>query len=300
MSATAGFADAGTAALPERTLWQVISQRFDPMALLALPGLAYMLLVFAGPLLVLLVTSFQGPAGFSIDGYSRILSDPYYYGVIWNSLRLGLGTTLLALILGYPAAFALARAKGYAQVLLFVLIFLPLTVSIIVKTFGLTLLFRRDGPINWVLLELGFIETPIRMVFTEFSLFLGMVNVFLPFTILPIYAVVRMIDGRLSDAARSLGASPFYSFTRVTLPLSLPGVIAGVSITFSIAVSAYVTPGLLIGDRFMTMSMVMSKSFLNLRDFQLGSSMAVLLLLIAIVVIVASAMLSRRFSHREG
>src|SRR5690606_27534086 len=143
------------------------------------------------------------------------------------------GTTLLALILGYPAAFALARAKGYAQVLLFVLIFLPLTVSIIVKTFGLTLLFRRDGPFNWLLLQLGLIEAPIRMVFTEFSLFLGMVNVFLPFTILPIYAVVRMIDGRLRDAATSLGASPFYSFTRVTLPLSLPGVIAGVSITFS-------------------------------------------------------------------
>lgn len=271
----------------------------EPMAALALPGVGYMLVVFAGPLLVLLVASLYGPDGLSVDGYRRILGDPYYHGVIWNSVKLGLGTTVLALILGYPAAFALARAKGYVQVLLFTLIFLPLTVSIIVKTFGLTLLFRRDGLINWGLQGLGITDGPIRLVFTEFSLFVGMVNVFLPFMILPIYSVVRMIDARLVDAAACLGAGPAYRFNHVILPLSLPGIIAGVSLTFSLAVSAYVTPSLLIGDRFMTMSRIMAKSYLNLRDFQLGSSMAVLLLGIAIVVILASAWLSERFSHRE-
>jgi putative spermidine/putrescine transport system permease protein len=269
------------------------------MAALAVPGVGYMLVVFAAPLLLLLVSSLYGPDGLGLDGYRRILGDPYYHGVIWNSVRLGLGTTLIALVLGYPAAFALARAKGYVQVLLFTLIFLPLTVSIIVKTFGLTLLFRRDGPVNWALMGLGFTDAPIRLVFTEFSLFVGMVNVFLPFMILPIYSVVRMIDTRLTDAAACLGASPVYRFTHVVLPLSLPGIIAGVSLTFSLAVAAYVTPSLLIGDRFMTMSRVMAKSYLNLRDFQLGSSMAVLLLLIAIVVILASAWLSQRFSYRE-
>lgn len=273
--------------------------KVEPMAALAVPGVGYMLVVFAAPLLVLLVSSLYGPDGLGFDGYRRILGDPYYHGVIWNSVRLGLGTTLIALVLGYPAAFALARARGYVQVLLFTLIFLPLTVSIIVKTFGLTLLFRRDGPVNWALMGLGFTDAPIRLVFTEFSLFVGMVNVFLPFMILPIYSVVRMIDGRLTDAAACLGASPVYRFTHVVLPLSLPGIIAGVSLTFSLAVAAYVTPSLLIGDRFMTMSRVMAKSYLNLRDFQLGSSMAVLLLLIAIAVILASAWLSQRFSYRE-
>lgn len=271
----------------------------DPLAALAVPGLGYMLLVFAGPLLFLLVSSLIGPEGIGFAGYTRILGDPYYYSVIWNSVRLGLGTTLIALLLGYPAAFALARAQGYVQVLLFTLVFLPLTVSIIVKTFGLTLLFRRDGLINWALQGLGLTDGPIRLVFTEFSLFVGMVNVFLPFMILPIYSVVRMLDMRLVDAAACLGASPTYRFLHVILPLSLPGMIAGVSLTFALAVSAYVTPSLLIGDRFMTMSRVMAKSFLNLRDFQLGSSMAVLLLLIAITVILIASWLSCRVRLRE-
>lgn len=270
------------------------------MAALALPGVGYMAVVFALPLLALLVASLQAPDGsWSLDGYRRILGDAYYRNVIVNSLQLGVVTTLVSLVVGYPAAFALARAKGYLQVLLFVLIFLPLTVSIIVKTFGLTLLFRRDGLINWTLINLGLIDAPIRLVFTEFSLFLGMVNVFLPFMILPIYSVVRMIDGRYADAAACLGAGPIYRFVHIILPLSLPGVIAGVSIVFSLGVAAYVTPSLLIGDRYMTMSMVMAKAFLNLRDFQLGSSMAVLMLSIAVSVVLGSAWLSQRVVYRE-
>jgi putative spermidine/putrescine transport system permease protein len=269
-------------------------RRADPLALLALPGVAFLGVIFLLPLGLLLWSSIRGPGGFTLAGYVRLLGDGYYRGVIAASLQLGLVTTLGALLLGYPAAFALARARGTAQVVLFALVFLPLTVSIIVKSFGWGIVLRRDGILNWLLLNLGLVERPVRMIFTEGALYAGMINVFLPFMVLPIYAVVRMLDPRLPDAAATLGASPWFRFTRVTLPLSLPGVVAGVSLVFSLAVSAYVTPSLLMGDRYMTMSMVMAKAYLNLRDWQLGGAMAAVLLAVAAAVVVGASALQRR------
>lgn len=275
-------------------------RKLDPLAFLALPGLIFMALVFLGPLLLMLWSSIYGAEGFTVSGYARVLGDDYYIKVIGQTLQLALITTVGALILGYPAAFALARAKGWRQVVLFALVFLPLTVSIIVKSFGWGIVLRRDGILNWLMLNLGLIERPIRMIFTEFALYAGMINVFLPFMVLPIYSVVRMMDPRLPDAAATLGASPWFRFTRVTLPLSLPGVVAGVSIVFSLAVAAYVTPSLLMGDRYMTMSMVMAKAFLNLRDWQLGAAMAAVLLTLAVVVVIGAAILQRRLGTAKG
>jgi len=275
-------------------------RKLDPLAFLALPGIIFMALVFLGPLLLMLWSSIRGAEGFTLSGYARVLGDDYYIKVIGQTLQLALITTAGALILGYPAAFALARAKGWRQVVLFALVFLPLTVSIIVKSFGWGIVLRRDGILNWLMLNLGLIERPIRMIFTEFALYAGMINVFLPFMVLPIYSVVRMMDPRLPDAAATLGASPWFRFTRVTLPLSLPGVVAGVSIVFSLAVAAYVTPSLLMGDRYMTMSMVMAKAFLNLRDWQLGAAMAAVLLTLAVVVVIGAAILQRRLGTAKG
>lgn len=275
-------------------------RKLDPLAFLALPGLIFMALVFLGPLLLMLWSSIYGAEGFTVSGYARVLGDDYYIKVIGQTLQLALITTTGALILGYPAAFALARAKGWRQVVLFALVFLPLTVSIIVKSFGWGIVLRRDGILNWLMLNLGLIERPIRMIFTEFALYAGMINVFLPFMVLPIYSVVRMMDPRLPDAAATLGASPWFRFTRVTLPLSLPGVVAGVSIVFSLAVAAYVTPSLLMGDRYMTMSMVMAKAFLNLRDWQLGAAMAAVLMTLAVVVVIGAAILQRRLGTAKG
>jgi putative spermidine/putrescine transport system permease protein len=265
----------------------------DPKGGLALPGILFMAFAFALPLVLLVGDSFKGAEGPTVEGYRKVLGDPYYVGIIGNSVRLAVITTVATLILGYPAAFALARARGTFQVVLFSLIFLPLTVSIIVKTFGISIMMGRSGIINWLLINLGFIERPIRLVFSEFNLYFGMVNVFLPFMILPLYSVMRMLDPRLTDAAASLGATPLYTFLHVTLPLTLPGVIAGVSLVFSIGVAAYVTPSLLIGDRFMTMSQVMAKAYLNIRDFQLGASMAVIMLVIAVAVVFTASWLVR-------
>jgi putative spermidine/putrescine transport system permease protein len=270
----------------------------DPLSLLALPAVAFMVTVFALPVLLLLLTSVRGEEGFSLNGYVRLLGDPYYLNVIGRSLWLGLMTTLGAALLGYPAAFALARARGYWQVVLFALVFLPMTVSVIVKSFGWAIMLRRDGIVNWALLFAGWIDRPLRLLFTEGTLYVGMINVFLPFMVLPIYSGVRMMDSRLPEAAATLGAGPMFRFLHVILPLSLPGLVAGGTLVFSLAVAAYVTPQLLIGERYMTMSMVMAKAFLNLRDWQLGAAMAAVLLAVALVVVVGAALLQRRLARR--
>lgn len=274
--------------------------RLDSAAIMVLPGIVFMALAFAIPVLNLVADSFRDGSGFTLVGYRKVLGDPYYVGIIWNSLKLGLVTTLGTLILGYPAAYALSRAPPRLQVLLFAMIFLPLSVSIIVKTFGLTIMMRRDGILNWLLITAGFIDRPIRLVFTEFALYFGMINVFLPFMLLPIYSVMRQLDPRLTDAAASLGAGPVMTFLKVTLPLTVPGIVAGGSLVFSIAVAAYVTPGLLIGDRYMTMSQVMAKAYLNIRDFNLGASMAVIMLSIAVFIVVISTYFAQSAGRKGG
>ena len=266
----------------------------EQTGLLAAPGLVFMAIVYALPVVSLVASSFIVGESLSLAAYGKVVGDPYYVGIILDTLGLAFVTTLACLVVGYPAAFALALARGRLQVILFALIFLPLTVSIIVKTFGLSIMMSRNGVLNWLLVWLGLIDRPVRIMFTDLSLYISMVNVFLPFMILPLYSSMRMIDFRLAEAATSLGASPIYVLRRVIMPLTAPGVIAGVSLVFSISVASYVTPSLLMGDRYMTMSQVMAKAFLFLRDFELGSAMAVIMLIISVAVILAAGWLARR------
>lgn len=278
-----------------------LSPKVDRFALLAAPGLLYLGLAFALPLAMLLMKSFQDADGaFSLAAYQEFFGDPFNLTVLWRTLRVALLTTLLALVLAYPTAFALARARGVAQTIILVAMILPLSVGVIVKAFAWSILFRSNGVLNETLIAIGLVEKPIRMLFTETALIIGAANVFLPFMVLPIYAVLRQLDRSLPDAAASLGASPLYRFTRVTLPLSLPGVIAGSAFTFSLAVSMYVIPSLIVGERQNTLSMLIARSYLFLRDDQLGSAISAILLFIAVVVVLGSSWLAARVAGPAG
>jgi putative spermidine/putrescine transport system permease protein len=259
----------------------------------SLPALLILAGVFALPLALLLSVSVIGPDGLTLANYGRLFGTPYYLGVIWNSLRLALLTTLITLIIGFPASFALARARGAVRSLLLATLFLPLAASVIVKAFAWTILLRSDGVVNQALIALGVIHDPIRMIFTETALIVGSVNIFLPFMILPIYAVVAQLDHGLSEAAATLGASPVVAFTRVIVPLTLPGIIAGVALVFSLSVSAYVVPTLLIGERYPTLATTIAKAYLLAREPGFGAAAGVTLLVIATIVVALSARLGR-------
>ncbi len=271
--------------------------RADPMLALAAPGLLYMALIFALPLCALLVKSFLDASGrLSLSGYLEFLGDPYHLRILWRTVRVALLTTLLALLLAYPTAYVLSRARGWAQGIILCAMVLPLAVGVVVKAFAWSILFRTDGAINKLLIASGLIDKPVRLLFTEPALVIGAANVFLPFMVLPIYAVFRQLNPSLPEAASSLGASPWFRFSRVTLPLTMPGVIAGCAFVFSMAVSMYVIPSLIVGERSQTVSMLIARSYLFLRDEQLGSAMSAVLLAIAIAVVLGSTWLIRRYS----
>jgi putative spermidine/putrescine transport system permease protein len=253
-----------------------------------------MVAAFAVPLALLLVSSITTPQGLSLATYREFFADPFSWKVLGNTLETAVKVTVVALVIGYPMAFALARSSGWIQIVLLISLILPLSVGVVVKAFSWSILLRSNGVLNLSLVNLGIIDQPIRLIFTEMGLLIGAVNVFLPFMVLPIYSVVKMIDRRYVEAAATLGSSPWDSFLRITLPLSVPGVIAGVSFVFSMAVSMYVIPTLLIGERYQTLSTIIARSFLFMRDRPRGSTVAVVLLLIALAVVFLSAWLARR------
>lgn len=261
---------------------------------LAVPACAFALVVFALPLGLLLVESLRTSAGWTLEAYRAFLGSEYSWQVTARTLRLAALTTAICLAIGYPAAFALARTRGAWQALCVAALLLPLSLSVIVKAFGWTVLLRSNGIVNSTLIALGLIDAPIRLIFTETGLLIGITNIFLPFMVLPIFSVIRQIDPRLTDAASTLGAGPLYGFTRVIVPLTMPGVVAGVTLVFSMSIAAYVIPTLLMGDRYQTLSTTIATSFLYLQDPQRGSVAGVVLLAMSLVVVGASVVLARR------
>lgn len=259
------------------------------------PAVLVLALLFVVPLALLLAASVMPGGALSFSEYARLLGSAHYLGVVWNSLRLAFLTTAIALAIGYPAAFALARARGVVRSILLASLFLPLAASVIVKTFAWTILLRSDGIVNTVLVAVGILDEPIRMIFTQTALVVGSVNVFLPFMILPIYTVVAQLDPRLTDAAATLGAAPAEAFLRVVVPLTVPGIIAGSALVFSLSVSAYVVPTLLIGERYPTLSTTIAKAYLLTQQPAFGAAAGVVLLAIAVAVVA----LAGRFGRSE-
>ncbi|MCV3273449.1 ABC transporter permease [Roseobacter sinensis] len=274
-------------------------RRLEHIGLLALPGLTFLAVIFALPLLLLLLKSFQIDGQVSIAEYRLFFSDSYNLTVLWRTLRVALLTTLLALVIAYPTAIAMSRARGIWLSVFLVAMVLPMSVGVVVKAFAWSIIFRTRGVLNDMLMSLGITDAPIRMLFTESALIIGAANVFLPFMVLPIYAVLRQMDGRLPEAAASLGATPVFRFFHVTLPLSLPGVVAGCAFVFSLAVSMYVIPSLIVGERQQTLSMLTARSFLYLRNEALGATISSILLIIAISVVLGSSWLANRLGARS-
>jgi len=273
--------------------------RSDRIGLLALPGLAFLAVVFALPLVLLLIKSFQIDGQFSVEEYRQFFSDEFATTVLWRTLRVASLTTLLALVIAYPTAIAMSRARGVWLSVFLVAMVLPMSVGVVVKAFAWSIIFRTRGVLNDILMGLGLTDAPIRMLFTETALIIGAANVFLPFMVLPIYAVLRQMDNRLPEAAASLGASPVFRFVHVTLPLSLPGVVAGCAFVFSLAVSMYVIPSLIVGERQQTLSMLIARSFLYLRNEALGAAISSILLFIAVAVVLGSSWLAGRLGARQ-
>ena len=178
----------------------------------------------------------------TIDNYLKIF-DLYYVRLFGRTLRLGLITTAICVVLGYPLAYCLARAKPRWQAVGLFLLIMPLMVSAVIRVFGWIVILGRKGLVNQGLVALGL--EPIKLLYTETAVVIGLVNIFVPFMVLPIMASIERISPSLEEAARNLGADWYRMFWRVILPLSLPGLISGCLLVYSLSISAFVTPALM-------------------------------------------------------
>jgi putative spermidine/putrescine transport system permease protein len=257
------------------------------VSLLALPPALFLILAFAVPIAVVLLLAVRGADGFTFAHLANFLASPISRSMVVNTVVYGVGTAVLCCALGFPLGYTIARAGRRLQVLLIVLTFLPLCTSVIIKAFAITILLKSNGIVNAALLWLGLIDAPVRLIFTEIALFVGSFNVFLPFAVLPIFAVLAERGRDLEDAAATLGCRPSFTLFRIVLPLSRPGLLAGFSIVAAQAMSAYVVPTLLIGDRFKVLSRGAYDAFVL--HNAVGAAVAALILLLLALTVVALA-----------
>ncbi|MEZ8145536.1 ABC transporter permease subunit [Enterovibrio norvegicus] len=221
----------------------------------------------------------------NLENYIRILDDDLYYLAYLSSLKIAFFSTLGCLLLGYPMAYAIARAPARMQTLLLLLIMLPSWTSFLIRVYAWMGLLSNTGIINSSLIWLGVITDPIQILNTNVAVYIGIVYTYLPFMVLPLYANLVKLDGSLLEAASDLGSRNFNTFWNVTLPLSKGGIIAGSMLVFIPVVGEFVIPELLGGPETLMIGKVLWQEFFNNRDWPVASALAIVMLLLLIIPI---------------
>jgi putrescine transport system permease protein len=228
------------------------------------------------------------------SAYSFLFTDPMYVSSYLYSLKVAAVSTLCCLLIGYPMAYAIARAGAATRPLLLMLIVLPFWTSFLLRVYAWIGLLKNNGVINNVLLSLGVIQHPLALLQTDFAVYIGIVYSYLPFMILPLYANLEKHDPALLEAAADLGARPARAFAAITLPQSIPGIAAGSLLVFIPAVGEYVIPTLLGRPDQLMIGRVLSDEFFENRDWPVASAVAILILLLLIVPILLFQRIERR------
>jgi putative spermidine/putrescine transport system permease protein len=222
---------------------------------------------------------------FTVQNYLDILSDPYYYKLIYRTILLGVTVTVATLVLGLPLSLKIAASGRRMKSLLMALVLSPLLINLVVRTYTWLVVLGDKGLINEFLSGAGIIDTPIRLTGSFFSVWLGLTHITLPLMVLSLVGVLEKLDRRIFEAATSLGANSWFTFRRVTFPLVMPGIGAGALLVFCFTVSAFITPALLGGSRVGTVSTVIFEKFTYSMNWPVGSALVFVLLVINIGVI---------------
>lgn len=273
--------------------------------LLIAPNFVWLLLFMAGALLLLAVTSFRGyePGGrgiletWELTHYVAFLGDPFFLGVLWRSLVIATQVTIVCVVLGFPLAYWLSQLRGTARAVLYLAVLIPLLTSAVVRTFGWMILLSNNGFLNKSLISLGLLSGPVRLMYNELGIVIALAEVLLPFMVLALDAALLNIDRQLYDAARNLGAGAVRIFLQITLPLSMPGVISGSVLVFTLAISAYVTPALIGGPRVPVMSTTIYQQGIALLNWPFGAAIAFVLLATLIVLLAVLSYIGSRFAR---
>lgn len=280
-----------------RTTWARVASIAPPYAWLVLFLLIPFVLVFKisfadlvfgippySPLMILE----NGVVGLTVHlrGYALLFSDSLYINTYLNSLKMAGITTLCCMLIGYPMAYYIARAKPAVRHLLLMAVILPFWTSLLLRVYAWVGILRNDGLLNNALQWIGVIDVPLEIYRTDMAVYIGLVYAYLPFFILPLYANLVKLDLRLLDAAYDLGAKPWQAFLSITLPLSLPGVIAGGLLVFIPTVGEYVIPEMLGGADTLMMGRIMWNEFFTNADWPMASAVTVVMVLLLLLPLI--------------
>ncbi|WP_075293108.1 ABC transporter permease [Pararhizobium arenae] len=262
-------------------------------------------LLLVSPLMALLIVGFLYPVArlvqlsFTNGGepYARLVRSGLYVGVLTDTILISATVAILCLVLGYPVALAMARLRRPVALLVAACVFIPLWTSVLIRSYAWVVLLQRNGLVNDLLITVGLIDMPLRLLYTHGAVILAMTHVLLPFAILPIQATLRSLPADLTRAASNLGATPVRAFLLVTLPLSLPGVFAGTLLCFVLALGFYITPALVGGPNSMMMATLIGQQTLVVLDWPFAAALSTLLLTVSLVLV---AVFRRALAYNKG
>ena len=271
--------------------------------LLLLPAFALMTFLFILPIGSFLEYSFyryeRGRLieDFTFETYLRFLTDPYYHAVILDTLKMAAITAAVSLLVGYPLAYGLWRCGRPALQRWFgLIIFSPILVSVVVRSYGWSVLLSDQGAVNWTLLRLGIVSEPLELVYNLTGVVISLSHVFLPFVVFPIFATMTRIDPALREASMDLGAGWWTTFHRVIFPQTLPGLVAAAQISFTLALGALVTPAILGGGRVLVLSLQVYRATSEI-NWPFAAVGGLALLLMAVVTV---ALCNRLLAYSES
>lgn len=259
-----------------------------PWILLLAPAVIALTLVFFIPLLILASNSFHRDAGFgqispefTLINYWNFATDSFYLGILFETFLLATIVVTICAIIGYPVAYYLVRSTFKFKAILIFLVVSPLLISAVIRNLGWIPILGGNGLINWLLIKAGLISQPIQLVGNFTGVVIGLVHALLPFMIMSLMTVIQRIEPELEEASISLGATPMRTFWRVLLPLSTSGLMSGYLLVFTIAISAFVTPGMLGGKRVLVMATYIDQQIRTVLNYATAATAAVILMLVA-------------------
>jgi putative spermidine/putrescine transport system permease protein len=270
---------------------------------LILPLTAIFAVFFVAPLFVLLALSLHEDVAmraWTLGNYVKFFTDPFNYSILTDTLLLGLKATLLCLLFGYPIAWLCDRANARWQSVLLFLVILPILTSVVVRTFSWIVILGRQGVLNQLLLGLGLTQEPLRLLYTETGVVMVLAQVQMPLMVLPILTVLSKIDPNLADASRALGAGEWRTLWRITLPLSLPGVIAGCILTYAASITAFVTQTLIGGARLIYMPLNIYQQAVGANNWPFAAALSIIFMLTVMGVVAALSAIGRRSGTYGG
>jgi ABC-type spermidine/putrescine transport system permease subunit I len=251
--------------------------------LLLVPALIALLLLFVYPISSIFLRSLFSP-DFTLEHYAYFFKTPLYGKVLWITFQISIMSTLSALMVGYPIAYVLRRARPGIRNFFFMAITLSFMISLLVRNYSWIIVLQRNGVLNMVFSYLGLIDQPLKLLHNKFSVMVGMTHIFVPYIVFPIYSVMTGVDLNLEKAAQNLGAGRWQTFWRISFPLSLPGIGAGALLVFIMALGYFITPALLGGRKEQMLSNLIQIQVVDLLNWPFASAMSVILLIATLIV----------------